>query len=190
MIDPSQLYKTVLETERLLLRYPTLRDAEEVFAFCRDPRISKYSAWDPHENLAQTKRYLRYLRRIRKDGVELTFCICRKSDGRVIGTCSFVRMDLEGRVGEVGYCIAADCWQQGYGSEAVAALLDFGFQTLRFNRIEARVVQENRPSAALLEHLGFEKEGLLKNGVTFKGAPHDLYLYAVWRGQSPRFAAV
>lgn len=182
MTDPSQLYKTVLRTDRLLLRYPALQDAEDVFAFCRDPRISEYSSWDPHEDLPHTRRYLRYLRRTRKDGEELTLCICRKSDNRVIGTVSFVRIDFEGRVGEIGYCIATDCWRQGYGSEAVGALLRFGLDTLRLNRIEARVVCENRASAALLEHLGFQREGRLKNGVTFKGAPHDLFLYAVWRG--------
>lgn len=181
MIDPSQLYKTVLETDRLLLRYPTLRDAEEVFAFCRDPRISEYSAWDPHESPAHTRRYLRYLRRIRKTGKELTFCICRKADGRVIGTCSFVHIDLEGRVGEIGYCVSADCWRRGYGKEAVSALLGYGFNCLRFNRIEARVVCENLSSSGLLERLGFQKEGILKNGITFKGAPHDLFLYAVYR---------
>ena len=51
-------------------------------------------------------------------------------------------------------------WQQGYGSEAVQAVLDYGFDRVGLHRIEAFCDCQNQASAGLLRHLGFQQEGL------------------------------
>lgn len=179
MIDEENIYKTVLHTNRLVLRFPRVSDAADLFTCFSDPKISQYSSWFPHKDIAHTKMYLRYLRRNRRRSDEIDFCILHQESGKAIGTCGFVRTDLEGRVGEIGYCLAQNYWHKGYAAEAVEALLEFGFTTLAIRRVEAKVVPANRASAALLERAGFTCEGVMKNGLTFKGQTHDLYLYAM-----------
>lgn len=177
MSDPLSNRKIILQTDRLILRLAKLSDAADYFAFCKDPSTSRYSEWMPHESIAQTKAYLRCLRRNPSDD-SLDFAIVRKDLQRVIGSCGFTRLNLSLKTGEIGYCLAADARGCGYGFEAIRALCAYGFGQLHLNRIEARVVCENTPSIALLERLGFSREGRMKKGAFIKGKTCDLFLYA------------
>ncbi len=172
-------YRAVLKTPRLLLRFPRPSDAEDLYAFCRDPRCSRYSEWSPHESLSDSKDYLRYLWRRRRWLAEIHFCMAERATGRVIGTCSYVNYDLEHKVGTVGYCVHPRYWRQGIATEAVTALLGFGFQDLKLMRVEARVLPENVASAALLQKLGFTLEGRLRNGITLKGETKDVLVFGI-----------
>ena len=64
-------------------------------------------------------------------------------------------------------------------SEALEAILEFGFDTLRLNRIEALTMTENRASAGLLKHLSFCEEVVLRQHDFFKGQFHDMRLFSI-----------
>ncbi len=80
---------------------------------------------------------------------------------------------------------AGNYWHQGYMSEALRAMLAYGFETLELNRIEALVMPENEASAILLLRLGFSEEGVLREYAFFKGAVSrpTLFLAAAARGR-------
>ena len=178
MISLSDYRKHKIFTNRLVLRRVEIGDAADLFEYCRDPASSRYSEWEPHENIAQTKAFIRYSRRDKSEN-KLDFCITLRDNNKVIGTCGFTKCELPIRTGEIGYCLSAEYQGAGYASEAVFAVCKFGFDVLRLNRIEARVVTENTPSCRLLERLGFSKEGLLRKGAYLKGSTYDLYLYSL-----------
>ena len=88
-------------------------------------------------------------------------------------------MDKDFRVAEIGYGIKNAFWGKGYASEAVRAVFDYGFCNIGLVRIFARIMKNNVRSVHLARSVGMECEGLMKKAVWCKGAPHDLYYYAI-----------
>ncbi|HEV2316260.1 MAG TPA: GNAT family protein [Thermoplasmata archaeon] len=108
-------------------------------------------------------------------------------------------------IGTVGYYLAhpvltlLDVWYmlgvpaergKGYGSEAVALLVDHLFATQEIDRVGATCDVENVPSAKLLERLGFAREGTLHSALHHHTRWHDVYIYGVtrsaWRSRAVR----
>lgn len=99
--------------------------------------------------------------------------------GDRVGTVGFSVVDQTSDSAEVGYWIAPAKQSQGYGSEAVALLVEYGFRELGLHRIEARVFEFNEASQRLLESLGFTKEGVHRDGKFVHGAYQDTLWYGV-----------
>ena len=167
------------QSARLILRALKMSDAADLYDCCRNPEVSRYSEWYPHPDIHHTKAYISWMlgEYRRREGT--TFAISLAGPGRVIGTCSYIGLDLEHRTAELGYCLHRDFWGAGYGSEAAYILLDNGFRRMGLHRMEAKVMPENTRSEKLLRRLGMEREGLLKKAIYCKGADHDLVLYAM-----------
>lgn len=173
----------VLETARLRLRPMTMRDEADMFRYCSDPAVSRHVLWDTHENPRQTRQTLRAAIRQYKNGDPGSFAIERRSDHRMIGTIGFMWLNLDHRSAEVGYSLARDCWNQGYATEALSAVLRFGFNTLKLNRIEAQHEVDNPASGRVMEKCGMRKEGVLRSRIFNKGHFSDVCLYAILRGE-------
>ena len=171
----------VIDTARLRLRPLTMRDEKDMFRYASDPAVSRHVLWETHENPRQTRAHLRSALRQYRAGDPSSFAIERKSDHRMIGTIGFMWINCEHRSGEVGYSLARDCWNQGYATEALGAVLRFGFETLRLNRIEAQHTVENPASGRVMEKCGMRREGVLRQRVYNKGSFQDVVLYAMLR---------
>jgi [ribosomal protein S5]-alanine N-acetyltransferase len=112
--------------------------------------------------------------------------IIEKSSGALVG---FVRIGLMAHsAGELGYAMRRDCWRHGYTAEASGVMLDFAFAALGLHRVQAACGPENVGSRALLEKLGFAREGQLRDHVFTNGAWRDSILYSImdreWRSTS------
>lgn len=179
------MYKTyfspfpVLKTGRLVLRRMEKWDLRDLYACYSEPAASRYAAWKPHPDLYYTKSYMQYVMRGYARQESMVFCIELKEEGRVIGTCSFTDMDEAYKIAEIGYTLSPAYWHHGYGREAVAALVRFGFERIGLYRVSARVMAGNDASARLLQGLGFRKEGYLTGGIYCKGALRDLQLFGL-----------
>lgn len=166
-----------IETDRLLLREILPEDAPAIFRLFGDEQVTRYYDLATYTDLRQAEELVDFfdesfeLERAIRWGIE------RKADGALLGTCGYVW--LRQFRGEIGYELHSDFWRQGYMSEAIDAILDFGYTELGLNRIEALVMQENTASAAMLESLGFRQEGVLRQHDFFKGAFHDMRLFAL-----------
>lgn len=172
----------VLQTRRLRLRALTMADDRDMYRYASDPQVSLHVLWEPHESIRQTRSTLRAAIRQYRSGSPATFAIERRSDRRMIGTIGFMWINCEHRSGEVGYSLARDCWNQGYATEALAAVLRFGFDTLGLNRIEAIHEVDNPASGRVMEKCGMVCEGTLRSKVFNKGHFSDVRLYAAVRG--------
>lgn len=171
----------VLETKRLRLRPLTMHDDKDMFRYASDPAVSQHVLWETHQSPRQTRAVLRAALRQYREGAPSSFAIERRSDRRMIGTIGFMWINTDHRSGEVGYSLARDCWNQGYATEALAAVIDFGFRTLRLHRIEAQHEIDNPASGRVMEKCGMRPEGTLRGRVFNKGHFSDVRLYAILR---------
>ena len=88
--------------------------------------------------------------------------------------------------GTLGYWMGAPHAGKGRMTRAVAAAVRFGFSALRLHRIEAACLPENSASQTLLEHNGFQREGLARSYLRINGAWRDHLLYALVEPEAAR----
>lgn len=180
MYQPAYAPYPIIETERLIVRKPTLRDAVDIFELCRRAETSRYSLWSPHNDISETREMIKNkLSEFRRGNIPPFFSVEEKETGRVIGTCSYVSADADYKVVEIGYSILSDCWNKGYGTEVAWALTGYAFDRIEAQRVFARVLPENAASVNLLTRLGFVLEGVLKKGYFFNGRVSDVAVLAL-----------
>lgn len=96
-----------------------------------------------------------------------------------VGTCGYVWWLPRHARAEIAYALARRCWNQGLTTEAVRALVAFGFSTMQLNRVEARCEIPNVASARVMEKAGMSFEGVLRQHMFAKGRYVDLKLYSI-----------
>jgi ribosomal-protein-alanine N-acetyltransferase len=117
-------------------------------------------------------------------GTTATFAIVETASGRLVGVASLM-LNREHRRGELGYWIALDRWNQGYGTEANQCLMDFGFEVLGLHRIEARHFLRNPASGRVMQKLGMRPEGIERDRAVKGDRYESLAVYSIleeeWR---------
>jgi ribosomal-protein-alanine N-acetyltransferase len=84
---------------------------------------------------------------------------------------------------EIGYDLEKASWKQGIMTEALRAMLQYGFGQMGLNRVEALVYVENEASIHLLERLGFQKEGLLRQYFRRGDTHYDHWLLSLLKAE-------
>ncbi|MFC7115184.1 GNAT family N-acetyltransferase [Natronoarchaeum sp. GCM10025703] len=106
-------------------------------------------------------------------------------EGTAVGTIGLDKLDTGNHTAELGYWVAPDHHRMGYGGDAAARIVEYGFQQLGLHRIEARVFEFNDASSALLESVGFREEGVHRDAEFVDGQFQDVYWYGLledeWR---------
>jgi len=170
-----------LETPRLKLIELNTNHLEDLFTIYKDDETMRY--WDdyPHNDKQQTKKLLDLFARRIKEGTGICWGITLKeNDQKVIGTISYNRYSKDG-IGTIGYILARDYWNKGIMTEVLTEFIEFGFTDLGIHRIEAHVEPGNIGSEKILEKIGFQREGLLRQRHQYKGKYQDQIYYALQR---------
>lgn len=170
-----------IETERLVLRKMTMADAADIYEYGKDPEVARHVLWDAYRNVGEAKQYLRYIQRQYRMGDPSSWGIELKETGRLIGTIGFMWWNRNYRSAEVGYSLSRDCWNKGLMTEALRAVIRFGFEEMNLNRIEAQHETGNPASGRVMEKVGMQKEGVLRSRLFNKGRYVDVALYAILR---------
>ncbi|PYZ97490.1 GNAT family N-acetyltransferase [Alteribacter lacisalsi] len=144
-----------LETDRLHLRPFRPRDAEDVFTYASIPELTRFLPWDTHRSLSDSEGFLNYV----------------------------VNWFPEHRRAELGFVLSKKYWGQGLVPEAARRVIAYGFDHLDLVKIKAPAMTENVQSRKVLEKLGFELEGVLKQEYIIKGKSRDMAMYALMKGQ-------
>ena len=139
-----------LETERLILRKMTLDDAEAVFAYASDSRVSRYTLWEAHRYIEDSRAFLELEVSKRESGGEPYWGIVYKGDHRLVGTCGIISWEPQHARAEIGYALSREYWGRGLMPEAARAMIRFGFERMSLNRIEARCIAENAASTRVM----------------------------------------
>ena len=159
-----------LQTERLILRRMRVSDAEDMYHYARRPEVTRYLLWSPHPDIYHTQDYLRYLATRYAAGTFYDWGVILKQNGRMIGTCGFTTIDCAHDAAEIGYVLNPDYHGMGIATEAVEAVLAFGFDKLLLHRIEARFMEGNDASLRVMEKVGMRFEGWRRESMLVKGS--------------------
>lgn len=143
-----------LSTPRLALVALRLEHAASVFAYASDLEISRLVAWPRHENIEASRRFAAAVMVRYAEGGHYEWGVVRLTDRAFIGTCGFGEIDFARGVGNINYVLAKPYWGKGYATEAVAAVLQFGFRRLGLRLIEAQAFRDNSASIRVLAKLG------------------------------------
>lgn len=155
---------TVINTERLRLRSMVEGDAAELYRIYSNADAMKYWSKAPFTDLVQTQEFVQAV--IAADpATTIEFVI--EHEGRVIGRAGFWRPP------EIGYILHSDFWGQGFGGEAISALLEYGFQERGLTEVIADVDPDNTASLSLLKAQGFAEIGCEKNTIQISGVWYD-----------------
>lgn len=173
-----------IETQRLILRELSVEDAFDFFSYYSDREISKYLDWYGPQSEEQAIKMIRYWEKQFQEGTFMRFGMASKTDNKIIGTIPInpVRGPFEWKLPIViGYELSRDYWNQGLMTEALKAVITYVFEGLNNHRIIAEVFPENLASLKVLEKLGFQKEGLLKQHLYHEGTKtwHDVITLAL-----------
>ncbi len=164
-------------TDRLLLRKISIIDLYDVFEYASDPEVSKYLMWYPHKTINYTKEYLKYLGKMYRKAMFYDWGIIY--NGKMIGTVGFSSFDIKNNAAEVGYVLNRKFWGNGIASEAVKRIIDFGFNELSLDRIEAIFLPENSASRGVLLKCGMQYEGVSRSALVVKGERRDVETFSI-----------
>jgi [ribosomal protein S5]-alanine N-acetyltransferase len=152
----------VLETDRLVLRWLAVEDADFILALVNDPAWLRFIGDKGVHTLADARNYLLSgpIAMYRRFGFGLNL-VSRKPDGASIGICGLIKRDSLEDV-DIGFAFLPTYRVQGYAREAAAATIAHGTRTFGLQRIVAIATPENAASIKLLNNIGFNFEKLIK----------------------------
>ena len=175
----SAFDRLTISTTRLLLRPLKESDATALLAIFSDPRVMRYWSTPPWNSIEQATAMIERESSAMAAGKQLRFGIERSEDNFLIGTCTLFSLVQQCRRAEVGYAMAQHAWGKAYMDEALRALLNYGFDELKLNRVEADIDPRNEASARTLERLGFQREGHLRERWIVGDEVSDTALYGL-----------
>jgi [ribosomal protein S5]-alanine N-acetyltransferase len=169
----------VLSTPRLILRALRTSDLDDLYEYASDPEIDQHVPWEHYQNIDEARENLNeFLEEYEKDGLG-AWDIEHRAENKLIGIINISIPHRINRRVELGYTISQAYWGKGYATEAVQAVIQFGFEKMKLVRIEAVVLPENLASARVLEKSGMQLEGVLHSYQIWKNKPCDLRMYAI-----------
>ncbi len=173
----------VLETERLLLKKLSLNDAEDIFEYANEEEVTKYVIWNRHNSVVDAIEFINFAAQEFQNGNAIIWGLEVKKERKVIGTIDLRNFNNEHKCGEIGYCISNKYWNKGFASEALKEIINFGFERLYLNRLEAHCELENTASWRVMEKAGMTYEGILREKVLIKEKFRSMKMYSILKSE-------
>jgi RimJ/RimL family protein N-acetyltransferase len=168
-----------VETPRLRFRRLTQADAEVLFDIFSDDQVTRYLLSPSMATLEEAEESIRRKLDYYERGEAFQLAVEERATQTVVGTVTLFHIVAESKRAEIGYVLGKQHWGRGLMREAVEALVEVALSKLDFNRLEADIDPRNAASAKLLEHLGFQREGLLREREIAKGEVTDTAYYGL-----------
>lgn len=168
-----------LETERLVLRRMNMRDAKDIFAYSCDQEVARHVLWSAQQDVSEARDYIKYMMKRYKNDEPASWGIIDKKTDALVGTIGYMDYNQDNATVEIGYSLARWLWNGGYMTEALARVIEYTFDAMDVNRIEAQHELSNPASGRVMEKCGMRKEGVLRQRLYNKGKFVDVALYAI-----------
>lgn len=168
-----------IETDRLTLRRLEHIDAQSVFDhWISDERVTDNRVNAAHKSISETvERVARIVSGYEKKefcywGIEL------KATGELIGEIDLYDFDSTTDNCEVSYSIGYKWWNQGFGTEALRAVVDYGFRNMNIHKISAAHNTDNPASGKIMSKVGMIQEGIIRHMI--RNSKNQYKDCAVW----------
>ena len=167
-MDRRLRFDLPLKSTRLELRLPTTDDAPSYLRIQKSKPVAQMRGLGRPLTLREVRLTLAKRRKEAQQGSSFDLAVVLRATGEVIGRVALKGVHPRTRQAEVAYWFDPNYWGQGFASEAVYSLCRAGFQQLALHRIEAGVFEFNQRSIALLERIGFKREGRFRKAGWFR----------------------
>lgn len=176
MINVIWHKEPVIETERLILRPLTVADAAAVLEWAGDKRVSKFMSYTGYNDISTA---IEWLSSLHYEKNEWNWGFVLKKNGRLIGSGSIGEDKLMAGYWGIGYNIRHDCWNNGYTTEAMRAIIEFAHTQLGADKICSDHAVDNPASGRVMEKCGlrfhhFGEYAKLDGSETFKAKFYTL----------------
>lgn len=178
----NELGRPNLETTRLVLRPFAIADARRVQELAGDSKIAETTATVPHPYLdGMAEEWIGKHDGWFKSGSSVQFAIVLKKSNELIGCIDLIGISKANQKAEVGYWVGVDFWNAGFCTEAMKAVVSYGFDSLNLNKITSRHMSTNPASGRVMQKAGLVQEGLLRQEFFKNGRFVDMYVYGILR---------
>ena len=170
-----------LHTARLTLRPFVLQDADTVRALAGDYAVYRMTANLPHpyeEGMAE--RWIATHAHEFYSAGHIVLAITHQQTAALMGCVGLVHK-LQYQQAELGYWIGVPFWGQGYATEAVQAVMHYGFEVMQLHKIKARHLAINPASWRVMQKAGMQYEATLRDDIFKDGSFHDVMIYGAWQ---------
>jgi len=178
-----------LETDRLVLRAPSMVDAARMTGLAGDWEVAKYTANIPHPYPdGEAERWLRgAMTSLRTPSGSVAVAIAIKPDPRLAGIVS-VTLDRSCRSAELGFWLGQPYWGKGFASEAIGRLAAFLRQRVKLAELHASALPANRGSVGVLKACGFQYDDMVSQEMPARGETAMLERYVLAFGGEERLS--
>lgn len=169
-----------LETPRLLLRRIRMDDIleyyEQIFG---DGDVCRYLLFDPHQDISESMASIEMTLTRYEEGRCYRWGIALQEDDRLVGIIELLRFDQETNTCSFAYMLSCGSWNQGYGTEALSAVIRFAFEKMDIDRILVDHMSPNAASGAVMRkagmtHIGTEPGKYEKHGQIFDAEIYEI----------------
>lgn len=173
----------IIETPRLLIRSINITEFNDVFKnYDQDDAMRFFGYTTEEQFLTEKKKYEGGLTTYRTSLV--FFHLIEKQSSRVIGDCAFHNYYPQHARSEIGYAMRDEEFKnKGYMKEALMPIIDYGFNDMKLNCIEALISPNNTPSLKLVKHYGFTEEGRLRGHYCKNDVTEDSLVFGLLRDE-------
>jgi ribosomal-protein-alanine N-acetyltransferase len=136
-------------------------------SYACDPAVAKYMTWRPQQTADETLAFMRRCEDAWRDGSAFSWTLWSRADGELVG---LIEARLSGATVTVGYALSRRRWRQGLMSEALGAVVRWALAQPDIYRVWATCDVDNIASVRVMERVGMQREGILRNWLVHPNA--------------------
>ena len=168
-----------LETARLILRPFVASDGPAVERLAGAREVAETTLTIPHPYPAGgAAMWIATHAAAWDTGTSATFAMVDRTTNELVG-CIGASIKKDDARAEIGYWVGMPFWNRGYCTEAAKAVVDFLFDSLAMNRVQARYLTRNVASGRVMQKIGMQHEGVNRQAIKKWGRFEDIGLYAI-----------
>ena len=171
----------IIQTSRLNFRDLSLSDVDNIHSLHSSPDTDRFNTLGIPETIETTKKLVSEWLTAQNTlpQTSYVYCIELKDSNQFIGLIALNLRELKYQSAEVWFKLGSLYWGNGYATEALHKILDFGFHDLNLHRIEAGCAVENAASIRVIEKVGMTREGTKRKILPIRGEWVDAYSFAI-----------
>ena len=174
-------FPALIIDDNYALREQSIDDHQDFFEYFADKEVSKYILSNIPTTLAEAKDEMQYWVNLYQRRISVYWAIIDRDSNKMIGAIGFNDWNRFNNRAEISYDLSKAYWQRGIMTKAIKVVLDYGFNTMHINRIQASTLTANKASWRLLKSSAFTREGSLKQYRFHNGQYYDIEMYGLTR---------
>ncbi len=172
-----------IKTKRLVLKRPDIENVSKIVQYAGNKKISDMTLNLPYPYQEEDAVFwINMANQGFKSGEAYIFGITLIEKNEFVGGISLTINKRFNR-GEIGYWIAEPFWNKGYATEATKAIIQFGFEDIKLNKILSNHITENPASGKVMIKNGMIKEGELQEHILKDNKYYSLIQYRILKSE-------